>query len=530
MLNMKYLRDSFGDTIISERLGSLDLEENREIELIERQNTLCGDMIYIGTQQRLAELLEHKLNVEQGALVLAADAAEPLAERIFRLRNFSLIESSMSVAECYNLLNGILSRYRHWQTELLSKRGESPQSIIEYLAKESGASVFLVDAEGYVLAGCSKLPKKIPVFRSLLSGGRMTAGQLSALEEEGESVDGFRTLLYENYDLTLFSRSLLFGNKRAVIIFAFYKLSCSPDLSALMHYSEETLRFSFLSQQRKDLSKDDADFKLLWKDIVGKRFNNSAEIRSELSKASVKPQLFARVVIIRFEEAPSEQAALIAELHGVFPISRITLEEAQAVVLLYHPKRLFSSGIESELRLRAFLEKHDAYLGHSGATREYNMIPTLYELAKQVLTLGRQLALESKERIFTNERYSVFCMIELCTQRFCDVHGNNNIVFLSHPAIIHLTRFDRDHNNNLRDVLYVYLMNDCSISKTAAITFMHRNTIFNKLKKIEEVLHINFEDGAIRQQLLFSCQLIFYYERVMKMQLNLDMGRDEIPG
>lgn len=528
MLNIKYLRDSLGNALVSEHIGSIEFFENKEIELLQNQSTLCGDTIYIGTKQKVIELLGRKIHSEQGALILSTDTTEPIDKRYMGLPGVSLIESSMSLIECYNMLNGFLSRYRRWQFELLSmKNSESPQRITEYLAKESGASVFIIDTEGFVLAGYSTLPKKIPVLRGLISDGRVTNGQLGAMKYEGEIDGGFRKLSYPNYELTLYNCGISYGEHQAIVIFAFYKQGSCEELSALVHFAQESLKVTLQARQKSDLPKEDAEFELLWKDIVSKRYNNSVEIKNELSKASMKPLLFARIVIISFDKPIDSPASIISELHSVFTNCRITVEETQVVVLLYHPKRLFSSGFDSDLRLRAFLEKHDAYLGHSGATRDYSMIPTLYELAKQVLTLGRQLALEEKERIFTNERYSVFCMIELCTQRFNSVYGNNNIVYLSHPAIIHLTRFDRDHNNNLREVLYVYLMNDCSISKTAAITFMHRNTIFNKLKKIEEILHINFEDGAIRQQLLFSCQLIFYYERVMKMQLNLDLGKDE---
>jgi sugar diacid utilization regulator len=528
MMNLNYIRDCYGNNITSERLLPHSCEKYKEIELLDRQSVLLAEWIYIGTQSKVDEIIRSGLSVEDGALLVTADAFKPLSDKLIGFDNINIIETSLSLAECFNLVNGLMSRHRRWSSELTAMRcAGSPQTIIEYLAKESGASVFLIDADGFVLAGSNSLPKKVPTFRSLLGDGHMAAGLLNSIKNEGESIDGLNRLSYPNFELTIYSRSLFFDDKQLIIIFAFYKLLTSLDIVPLLNYSEEALRLSLKSQQSGDLSKEDLDFKSLWKEMVEKKFNSSAEIRNELNNFLVKPQLFARIIVIRSEKNGAVMDAMISELHIIFPQSHISAEESEVIVLLHHPKRLFNLGIESDLRLKAFLEKYDAYLGHSGATRDYCMLPTLYEIAKQVLTLGRQLGLEPKERIFTTERYSVFCMIELCAQRFCSIHGTNNIVFLSHPAIIHLTRHDHHHNNNLRDVLYVYLMNDCSISKTAAITFMHRNTIFNKLKKIEEIIKINFEDGSIRQQLLYSCQLIFYYERVMNQRLNLDMGKDE---
>ena len=84
--------------------------------------------------------------------------------------------------------------------------------------------------------------------------------------------------------------------------------------------------------------------------------------------------------------------------------------------------------------------------------------------------------------------------------------------------MIHLTRYDRQHNNNLRDVLYYYLLNDRNLVKTAAATYMHRNTVINKMSKIMDLIHLDLEDGNLRQRLMLSCQFIRYYEKVMERE------------
>ncbi len=527
MFNLKYIRACLGDSLISEKLFPADFEKNREIELLDSQRALQSDLIYIGTQKQVRDVLASNPDVEPSALVITAEAAEPLPDELTSGFKISFIETSLSLAECYNLINGIMRRQRRWQRELQGmKSSPSTQMIMEYLSEESGASVFLIDPEGFVVAGCNKLSSRIPVFRSLVGEGRLSAGQLSSLKSDSELHDGYGRISFPNYDLTVYSRTIPIKESYVMLIFIYERPVMPFDLRSLTNYSEEPLALSLLALGSRDLSEEDRRFKQLWNDILDKRFNNSSEIRDELIKYPTKPLAFSRVILIGFEKPTSRTAEIIAELHKIFPISHIAAEESEMVVVLYHPKRLFSLELENDLRLKAFLEKYDAYLSYSGATREYIKLGSQYRLARQILTLGRQLELEPNERIFTHEKYSVYCIIELCAQRYCSVYGNNDIILLNHPAIIHLTRYDRDHNNNLRDVLYVYLMNDCSISKTAAKTFMHRNTIFNKLKKIEELIDINFEDGAIRQQLLFSCQLILYYERVMGLRLNLDGGKN----
>lgn len=57
-----------------------------------------------------------------------------------------------------------------------------------------------------------------------------------------------------------------------------------------------------------------------------------------------------------------------------------------------------------------------------------------------------------------------------------------------------LKQYDKEHNNNLTDVIFVYLSNRQNINKTAEKIFMHRNTIMNKVKKAYTVVNNDFEN------------------------------------
>ena len=83
---------------------------------------------------------------------------------------------------------------------------------------------------------------------------------------------------------------------------------------------------------------------------------------------------------------------------------------------------------------------------------------------------------------------------------------------LIHPAITILTRYDSENGTNLRDILFYYLLNNRSLAKTAAATYMHRNTIVNKIAKIEELVDLDLSDGNVQHRLLFSCQAQKYAE------------------
>lgn len=48
---------------------------------------------------------------------------------------------------------------------------------------------------------------------------------------------------------------------------------------------------------------------------------------------------------------------------------------------------------------------------------------------------------------------------------------------------------------------------------------MHRNTVINRMKKLQSLVPLNLEDGELCQRLLFSCQIVKYREQIMKLNV-----------
>ena len=76
---------------------------------------------------------------------------------------------------------------------------------------------------------------------------------------------------------------------------------------------------------------------------------------------------------------------------------------------------------------------------------------------------------------------------------------------MCHPVVISLADYDRDYQTDLLKVLYTYLRQNCSLAHTAQAMNYHRNTILNKVNKIQEVTGINLSDAEWPEVLLFSC-------------------------
>lgn len=66
---------------------------------------------------------------------------------------------------------------------------------------------------------------------------------------------------------------------------------------------------------------------------------------------------------------------------------------------------------------------------------------------------------------------------------------------MKHPAIAQLQRYDRDNLTDLYNTLFSYIKHNCSQRDTADTLHIHLNTLKYRLKRIEELTMINFDDA-----------------------------------
>lgn len=73
-----------------------------------------------------------------------------------------------------------------------------------------------------------------------------------------------------------------------------------------------------------------------------------------------------------------------------------------------------------------------------------------------------------------------------------------------HPAVAWLKKYDRENSTDLYRTLYYYLYFEKSIQKGAEAIHIHRNSFLYRIKKIQDMCGLDFEDAEERNFLLVS--------------------------
>ncbi|MDO4290638.1 MAG: helix-turn-helix domain-containing protein [Eggerthellaceae bacterium] len=143
-----------------------------------------------------------------------------------------------------------------------------------------------------------------------------------------------------------------------------------------------------------------------------------------------------------------------------------------------------------------------------GVSSPFPRITDLYHYRRQAtnaVRLGRQ-ADEAQQRPRENacyyaEDYILDYIIDKCSTRVLPET-------LCPPGLINLMDYDRDKGCDLCHTLHVFLRNNMQITETARQLFMHRNTLLNKLHKIDNILLIDLNDPDARLLLLLSFKIL----------------------
>ena len=297
----------------------------------------------------------------------------------------------------------------------------------------------------------------------------------------------------------------------------------NPDIRNLCDCTAKCLRQRLLALGLSRWDLTTRAFRSCWEDIMERRLINRGEIRIALDQMPFPVQRFCRVLFFSFrgEGAGVPYPYVLSRLRDIFPGFNMTEYHKDIVILYSYPTRTFRFSMEEEQagQLSALLKRYDGFLIVGNGTQHVESLGSMYLLGKRTIDLACLLRENKEERIFFNEDYLIYSIIDLCVQRYLESELNDDIIYLTHPAVPALTRYDREHHTDLRDVLFYYLLNDCNLTATAASLYMHRNTVNNKVNQIKKLIQLELDEPKLRQRLLLSCQIMRYYEIVMQREM-----------
>ncbi len=261
-----------------------------------------------------------------------------------------------------------------------------------------------------------------------------------------------------------------------------------------------------------------------WRDILSFRLTEKKQIAARLNAFPFPVHAHIACILVRSAHKRQEAPYLEDVLHALqdfFPNTNIC-PTGNEWIILYSQKRDTSDRLDiSYEAFSSLLIRHHLDAGISYVCQLPEILHTLYLTAAASMDLGRRLSINPTiKRIYTFHQYNPYYVFHLCSQTFVKQHKTENLVYLTHPDITRIYYHDLTKNNNLLDVLYTYLSCERNLNRTSEMLFMHRNTILNKLNKIESILNHKLDFESDHFLLQMSCMLLKYQHSYLRRNLN----------
>jgi|GEM_PF-759032 len=514
MIRADMLLSGHDDCIIRVSLKEREISRKRAVLILSPGMELSPEYIYVGTPGDCAAAISRC--TAPVTFFSAGDCAE-LAET--NCESVNLVVTSAGLIELHNYVTINYSKIIEW-SDLISSSSNSDGSLralIDQIREKTGVGFMIFNPSFYLmLYSLGKEAAKGLPARILASGylvpstvDRDFPASLKSPASRTLEVDGTSYLL-----MPILQNGNPLGYLLAVNFRSDYELEWVLGLLVqrvktylVAGYDTYTLRNN--------------EFKHIFEDLMNSELRGLDIIAARLERLPNPPKKYMRLIIVRFLTHNKPIDEVIARLEPEFPNCSIASYRDQIVILVSDTYHLFAPKCNRGA-VERILEEYSAIavISHSGS--RVLGLHTHYIQCKRMLDLIPSLNDNRSRRFFEFEEYELYYQIDLLADIIGGLYGHDDLMYLVHPAIVILTRYDRTKKTTLRDFLFVYIMSDCHIAATAKKLYLHRNTVIYRARRIKELTGLSLDNWELRVSLALSCMIMRYIEKKQQRSPRFD--------
>ena len=522
MQSLQTILDAVADLTIRVRTGAVIPGTLWVIEFLSAADTLRPDAVYLLTESELPEL-GARAPLPAAVFFVACEGETPPELPAVVSDAVTVVFVRGALLPLYARLNHCLDiqriRSRIDDIFLLAENMDySPEQLVLALSQLLDLGVYILNASYQRISGAPADFIGNPYADELTETGALSAESVRTLRGGSEET----AVLYE----AVSSRWSRF----------FVLLTWRPGARGDAQYLCGRLAGFVAEYRRRKAPPDVPPF------LIDQRLNrildgstsDESEIRAFFGAGN--PVWFAVLVLgaepgVRWSaEAYQRQAHL---LRSAFQNISITVVRAQvcAVVQLpiLHPQdtvfsrsffgeRAYRAGWDAQ-RLEQELQQCGVYLCCSSIFQTPRLFPAKFNMIADALDMAIRLENCRGRRIVDFHDYSPYLSIKLAVERFLQKYSPASLRAVMYPEMVTLLLYDLKNHTDLAEVLYRYYTYG-DVNRTAQALFVHRNTVYNKLKTIQKLLNVDLDAPSVRSSYLTSLQLYYYCEKCLGLDLN----------
>lgn len=402
-------------------------------------------------------------------------------------------------ADYEELLNDVLSAFEYYnqmEQHLIidASQGKNLMELVEIMKEVYAGSILFFDMEGNLLASChEEVLQGDGLYDNIKEHGRMEVNTLGRVffNEDGEishDLSDYPRRLFMTRDASGTVAMYLTIEKERVGFLMMFPAS-ELEASAALHLEKIFAKYSVMAKEFTDESSL----------LMPKRAILESALSGILPEQEVLQQLEVAV------DMKADGRILVFQNLGIqnytmYRMLERDLEQiGKYICCEYQDYFVVFTATESLSKLIVCIREKMAYgkyaLGISMAIQHVRQIGTAYRQALFAISQG------SGQGIFNCEDFALEYLIQ-------NLKNQDMAMELLHPLIGILEHYDQENRTELLLTLRTYLLAGCSQQKAAGELHVHLNTLKYRLKRIEELGHLDFNSEKDMFYLRLSMEML----------------------
>jgi len=443
-----------------------------------------------------------------------------------------LLPEDTDIYDIANLVSENVNRLNRWENKLrtLIVSGQSLQKIAEVGREIYGENPVVLGSSSYNIVGRSltETPNN-PKVSNLLKRGYFIKEEADMLSRMGYQSHRYQyrepvlvnppSLMNCSFFLVAYPASL----KEAAFM-AVYFVSSKPtegQMDIFRFYS--ALVRQYCEDKAKDGEQLPSALEVFMDDLLLHTHEDDAYLIDRAKQLQLPPNESYRIGLIQWDEYSRDQAEYVLwrVRSGLGKSVYRVMRYHESVLMIVKGSMPHSQVVEKmNEAVGQFSEILSVCNGHIGFSTEVESLLQLdvaYKQACAAVKYGKQMGAD--EDLLFYSKYYIYDMIDSYTDKY-----KIEDMFVQKLKLLDTEEEGRYNNLNL---LRYYLLSERSLSVTARLLHLHRNSVIYRLGKIENILGVDLDDPDVRLRLLISFKIMEHVNGVQYPAIPLETEIEE---
>lgn len=487
--------------------GFKPAEQNREFDCIqllpEEISELEPEHLYFG---RLSQLISSPMADMPGLYLVCVE--DEVCEKAKDIRcQMILVRSDHSETKLFNTVQSLFIRMNKWERDMYRAIADKVpvQNLLNLCGDNFRKPLFVFDYALNTIASINDTHGTDLIVNTISSHGGLPDEYIRFIIDNNiltaaksyKKLGLLRNNLKRPFNVLIKSLRANTLSIDCVVMFFDRELPTPSDYDYMRYFVNMLDRFIQLNGKGNGRQiKNDQSFFI---DCIEGRIVSKADMQRRAMLVGIPCQGRFSLSCVRFDSFSYSSAIyLMDEMAAANPTAVIFVYK-QEVILINNESRFPNSEADKEtiaMRSDDYLKKHNAKVGISGICTDLFALRISYIQAAAAIELGSLL--DPGGFCYRYRDYFFYHIISSASKSI-------DFRYLYAQRLNSVIEYDREHGSDNVRLLEVYLMNEFSVSKTAEIMHLHRNSVIYRLDKIKTLMGESLEDPVFRANLLLSC-------------------------